>query len=99
MFSKTTGLSLFFTNYGFYLQLGVEPIEPVDMPTTRQASAFANQMSAIQDHLREQITLAQACYKEAANRSYTTILRYDVDQIVWLSAKNLKTLYPRKKLD
>jgi hypothetical protein len=56
-------------------------------------------MSAIQDHLREQTTLAQARYEEAANRSCATTPRYDVDQMVWLSAKNLKTLRPRKKLD
>jgi hypothetical protein len=56
-------------------------------------------MSAIQDHLREQTTLAQACYEEAVNRSRATTPRYDVDQMVWLSAKNLKTLYLRKKLD
>jgi hypothetical protein len=99
MFSKTTGLSPFFANYSFHLRLGVEPIEPVDMPAARQASAFANQMSAIQDHLREQTTLAQACYEEAVNRSCATAPRYDVDQMVWLSTKNLKTLRPRKKLD
>jgi hypothetical protein len=56
-------------------------------------------MSAIQDHLREQTTLAQARYEEAANRSCATAPRYNVDQMVWLSAKNLKTLRPRKKLD
>jgi hypothetical protein len=99
MFSETTGLSLFFANYSFYPRLGVEPIEPVDMPAARQASAFADQISAIQDHLREQTTLAQARYEEAANRSRATTPRYDVDQMVWLSAKNLKTLCPRKKLD
>jgi hypothetical protein len=79
MFSKTTGLSPFFANYSFHLRLGVELIEPVDMPAARQASAFADQMSAIQDHLREQTTLAQARYKEAANRSYATAPRYDVN--------------------
>jgi hypothetical protein len=99
MFSKTTGLSLFFANYGFHLRLGVELIEPADMPTAYQASAFADQMSAIQDHLREQTTLAQARYEEAANRSCATAPRYDIDQMVWLSAKNLKTLRPRKKLN
>jgi len=51
MFSKTTGLSLFFVNYSFHPRLGVEPIEPVDMPAAQQASAFTNQMSVIQDHL------------------------------------------------
>jgi hypothetical protein len=79
MFSETTGLSLFFANYSFHPRLGVEPIEPVDMPAARQASVFANQMSAIQDHLREQTTLAQARYEEAVNRSRATAPRYDVD--------------------
>jgi hypothetical protein len=51
MFSETTGLSPFFANYGFHLRLGVEPIEPVDMSAARQASAFADQMSVIQDYL------------------------------------------------
>jgi hypothetical protein len=82
MFSKTTGLSPFFANYSFHPRLGVEPIEPVDIPATRQASAFADQMSAIQDYLREQTTLAQARYEEATNRSRTTALRYDVNQMV-----------------
>jgi hypothetical protein len=58
MFSKTTGLSLFFVNYSFHLRLGVEPIETIDMPATWQASAFTDQMSVIQDYLREQMTLA-----------------------------------------
>jgi hypothetical protein len=79
MFLETTGLSPFFANYGFYPRLGVEPIEPADMPATRQASAFADQMSAIQDHLREQTTLAKARYEEAANRSRATTPKYDID--------------------
>jgi hypothetical protein len=35
MFSETTGLSPFFANYGFYPRLGVEPIEPADIPAAR----------------------------------------------------------------
>jgi hypothetical protein len=58
MFSETTGLSPFFANYGFHPRLGVEPIEPADIPAARHASDFADQMSAIQSHLREQTTLA-----------------------------------------
>ena len=58
MFSETIGLSLFFANYNFHLRLGVELIKPVNMPAAQQASAFANQMSVIQDHLWEQTTLA-----------------------------------------
>jgi hypothetical protein len=35
IFSETTGLSPFFANYGFHPRLGVEPIEPTDMPVAR----------------------------------------------------------------
>lgn len=47
MFSETTGLSPFFANYGFHPRLRIEPIDATDMPAARQASAFADQISAI----------------------------------------------------
>lgn len=64
LFSETTGMSPFFANHGSHLRLGVEPIEPIDAPAARQASAFADHMSAILDRLREQTVLAQARYEE-----------------------------------
>jgi hypothetical protein len=99
LFSETTGMSPFFANYGFHPRLGVEPVEPIDAPAARQASAFADHMSAILEYLREQTVLAQARYEEASNKSRVTAPSFSVDQKVWLSAKNLKTLRPRKKLD
>ena len=99
LFSETTGMSPFFANYGFHPRLGVEPVETIDAPAARQASAFADHMSAILTHLREQTILAQARYEEASNKSRATAPRFSVGQKVWLSAKNLKTLRPRKKLD
>lgn len=99
LFSETTGMSPFFANYGFHPRLGVEPVEPIDAPAARQASAFADHMSAILEHLREQTVLAQARYEDASNKSRVTAPSFSVDQKVWLSAKNLKTLRPRKKLD
>lgn len=56
-------------------------------------------MSAILHCLREQTVLAQARYEEVWNRSRATAPSFSVDQEVWLSGKNLKTLRPRKKLD
>jgi len=43
--------------------------------------------------------LAQARYEELANRTRATAPKFTVGQKVWLSAKNIKTLRPRKKLD
>ena len=56
-------------------------------------------MSMILEFLREQTILAQARYEDTANRSRSTAPRFDIGQLVWLNAKNLKTLRPKKKLD
>ena len=56
-------------------------------------------MSMILEFLREQTLLTQARYEDSANRSRSTAPRFDKGQLVWLNAKNLKTLRPKKKLD
>jgi hypothetical protein len=97
--SETTGITPFFANYGFHPRLGVEPHEVPDTPAARRADTFADHMSAILEFLREQTLLAQARYEDSANRSRSTAPKFEVDQLVWLNAKNIKTLRPRKKLD
>ena len=56
-------------------------------------------MSTILEFLCKQTLLAQARYEDSANRSRSTAPKFAVDQLVWLNAKNIKTLRPRKKLD
>jgi hypothetical protein len=97
--SETTGITPFFANYGFHPRLGIEPYEVPDMPAARRADTFADHMSTILEFLREQTLLAQARYEDSANRSRSTAPKFEVNQLVWLNAKNIKTLRPRKKLD
>jgi hypothetical protein len=97
--SETTGITPFFANYGFHPRLGIEPHEVPDTPAARRADTFADHMSTILEFLREQTLLAQARYEDSANRSRSAAPKFEVDQLVWLNAKNIKTLRPRKKLD
>jgi hypothetical protein len=69
------------------------------MPAARRADTFADYMATILEFLREQTLLAQACYEDSANRTRSTAPKFEVNQLVWLNAKNIKTLRPRKKLD
>ena len=89
----------FFANYGFHLRLSIEPLEVPNTPAAQRADTFADYMSTILEFLREQTLLAQACYEDSANRSRSTAPKFAVDQLVWLNAKNIKTLCPRKKLN
>jgi hypothetical protein len=99
MKSETTGMTPFFANYGYHPRLGIEPCEVPNTPAARQADSFADHMAMILEFLREQTLLAQARYEDTANRTRSTAPRFDKGQLVWLNAKNLKTLRPKKKLD
>lgn len=99
MFSETTGISPFFATYGFQPRLGIEPYEETTMPASRDAESFASDMKSILDHLKAETALAQSRYEEAANRNRQPAPRFTVGQEVWLDARNLKTLRPKKKLD
>jgi hypothetical protein len=99
MFSETTGISPFFATYGFQPRLGVEPYDQTTMPANRDAESFASDMEKILDHLKAETSLAQNRYEEAANRRRQPAPKFSVGQEVWLDARNLKTLRPKKKLD
>jgi hypothetical protein len=97
--SETTGITPFFANYSFYPRLGIEPHEVPDIPAARRADTFADYMSTILEFLREQTLLVQARYEDSTNRSRSIAPKFEVNQLVWLNIKNIRTLRLRKKLD
>ncbi|KAG2000728.1 hypothetical protein GB937_010896, partial [Aspergillus fischeri] len=79
--------------------MGFEPVQPVNHPAARDAEAFAKTMQDVVDYVRAQIRVAQARYEEQMNRHRRPARRYHVGQLVWLDARNIRTLRPQKKLD
>ena len=98
--SETTGMSPFFANYGFHPRLGFEPLITVGATAaTRDSEALVKSMKDITDYLREESAASQSRYEEQANRSRRPARRYRVGDLVWLDARNIRTLRPQKKLD
>lgn len=62
--SETTRLSPFMANYGFHPRMGFEPVETDSRrPPVRDAEKFASTMESILDHLKSEMTAAQARYE------------------------------------
>ncbi|KAL2444003.1 Transposon Tf2-6 polyprotein [Exophiala dermatitidis] len=103
--SETTKVSPFYANYGITPRFGVEP--PTEPPPLTSkaivdraaADAFANRMEGMHTQLREEMIYAQACYEKASAKKRHPSPALRVGDMVWLSAKNLRTERPSKKLD
>ena len=66
---------------------------------SRDAEAFANHITRITEHLKSEIAAAQARYSDTADRHRRPARLYREGDLVWLNARNIKTLRPAKKLD
>lgn len=101
--SDTTGLSPFFSVYGYNPRFDLGPVESSGSTSVdgaaRDADSFASHMENIFSYLRSQMTYAQALYTETANSHRDPAPAYHPGDSVWVNAKNIQTLRPRKKLD
>ncbi|KAG0160841.1 hypothetical protein PDIDSM_8372 [Penicillium digitatum] len=96
---RATRVSPFYANYGFHPRIGFEPSQPASHPATRDAEKFATRMQELTEYVRAEILSAQARYEEQTNRHRAPARRYRPGQLVWLNARNIRTLRPQKKLD
>jgi hypothetical protein len=97
--NESTKATPFFANYGYHPRLGFEPVTPSQKPAAQDAEALAQKMEAIHEYLRSEICIAQARHEKYANRKRNPARRYFENDLVWLDARNIKTLRPQKKLD
>ncbi|KAG0156271.1 hypothetical protein PDIDSM_3448 [Penicillium digitatum] len=87
-YSESTRVSPFYANYGFHPRIGFEPSQPASHPATRDAEKFATRMQELTDPIRRTNEPSRAPAR-----------RYRPGQLVWLNARNIRTLRPQKKLD
>jgi hypothetical protein len=97
--SETTGLSPFFSNYGFHPKLDLEPDIHVDHPEEGQAHHLIDHLNEIHDFAKNEMTFAQDRQQEYADKHRLPTLAYLPGEPVWLNAKNLQTNRPSQKLD
>ena len=96
--SETTGTSSFFANYGYDPRMDF--LDKQTLPTDDQeARSFVVSMTELHAHLRTEMGYAQEKQLENADRRRLPAPSFQVDDKVWLNAKNIRTHRPSRKLD
>jgi hypothetical protein len=97
--SASTKATPFFANYGFHPRFTVT-IKSLDKtPPSLNAKDFASKMKELHEHLRSNIRTAQDQQEQAVNTKRTPAPRYDIGDMVFVSAKNIRTTRNSRKLD
>lgn len=92
---SATGVSPFFANKGYNPRFDVS----VGHVSSFAAESMATTLSELHVHLREQIGVAIKQYTQATESRRLPIPPFAPGELVWLDARNIKTLRPSKKLD
>lgn len=95
----------FFANYGFHPRLSFGPPKPFEegaSPRVRnenlQGTKFTNKMEAILDVLHSNLAKAKANQERFANAKRSPAPAYRIGDMVYLDARNIKSIRPSDKL-
>ena len=92
--NASTGLSPFFVNKGYHLNISVCP--KIDIQSDHDQD-FVTNLDEIHSFLQEEITLAQNQYKEQANQKCIPAPDFPIGSEVFIYTKNIKSNWPTKK--
>lgn len=103
--SETTQHSPFFAMYGHNPKAlpvleDANRLNPdITMIDERDVDQLVDQLREIQQNVQDEMRYAQAVYEDYANRHRDPAPNYQVGDMVYLDARNIKTNRPCKKLD
>jgi hypothetical protein len=92
----STGMSPFHANYGYHPRLDFQQTSEVVVPSAEER---VRQLQTIHANLQQELSHAQAKYKEFADRKRMEPPPFQPGQQVWLLRRNIKTTRPSDKLD
>jgi hypothetical protein len=96
---SSTGMSPFYANYGFHPRLEVSAIEGSDEPLTEDfARVYIEDLRKTQAEAAQAISVALKSHKQHYDRKRKEAPPYKEGDLVFLSAENIKTTRPSKKL-
>lgn len=101
--SESTKMSPFFANYGFDPKFHYDTTNSEETttraPARIDADTFASTMNRLFDHIRAEISRAQALQQEFADKRRGPTPSLKIGDMVWLDARNISTKRPSQKLD
>jgi hypothetical protein len=92
-------ISPFFANYGINPRCSLQVSSPADPTQNLAAEELVEHIKTIHQELRENLTSAQAKYKEYHDTHIKEAPPFVVGDLVWLSRKKITTTRPSSKLD
>ena len=93
--SATTGISPFYTNKGYHLNISVNPEREL---ASRKACEFAIDLDKLHTALKEQIKTAQSRYQASANTHCAPAPSFPTSSYAFMKAQFFHTTQPSKKL-
>jgi len=93
--SATTGVSPFFANKGYHLNITVHPKHNIAFS---RACDFAIDLDELQSTLKAEISMAQQCYQKSADAQRSPAPDFKVGDKVFVKAQFFRTTRPSKKL-
>ena len=92
---STTNLSPFFANFGYHPNFSASTENINNLAVLREGTRLQD----LSDYLKSQIEIAQADHKKYSDRNRLPAPELKIGDEVWLSAQNIRTTRPTKKLD
>jgi len=93
--NATTGISPFFVNKGYHLNISVHPEQDL---TSSQAFNFTVDLDQLHVELKEQVKLAQSQYQVSANARQNPAPEFAIGSHAFVKVQFFRTTQPLKKL-
>ncbi|SPC62077.1 uncharacterized protein UHOD_12159 [Ustilago sp. UG-2017b] len=95
----STQLIPFFTNYGYHPRFSFDNTDPAPLPPFPAARSYADQLKQLHEYVRGELDKANSQSAEQFNKRRLPSPQFQPGDRVWLSAENIRSLCPTKKLD
>ncbi|SOV07075.1 uncharacterized protein UDID_18713 [Ustilago sp. UG-2017a] len=95
----STQLTPFFTNYGYHPRFSFDNTDPASLPLFPAARSYADQLKQLHEYVRGELDKANRRSAEQFDKHRLPSPQFQPGDRVWLSANNIRSLRPTKKLD
>ncbi|SOV07708.1 uncharacterized protein UDID_19391 [Ustilago sp. UG-2017a] len=95
----STQLTLFFANYGYHPRFSFDNTDPASLPPFPAARSYTDQLKQLHEYVRGELDKANRQSAEQFDKHHLPSPQFQPGDRVWLSADNIRSLCPTKKLD
>ncbi|SOV03297.1 uncharacterized protein UDID_18617 [Ustilago sp. UG-2017a] len=95
----STQLTPFFANYGYHPRFSFDNTDPASLPLFPAARLYADQLKQLHEYVRGELDKANRQSAEQFDKHRLPSPQFQPGDRVWLSADNIRSLCPTKKLD